>query len=341
MSKQRERDSKMPASKRNKKVKVESQVNSTLANSTENARVGASRASIVSGTLPPVRPASASINIPKVTRQKQEKTRAKSKKTRANAHVAQEPKRQAQIKTKRRRAGHKISSAEPREAVKRNTKSKKTMLLALGKAGTEHRVSFVIRVTVDEQGQPRRTEVEHARSGKKEIFPTLNVEKLATFMRACIGSPIQSEPVSTTSPSTARPEMPTPQLDGRLSRVAISEVNIFRDNTPGIMTLTLKPDEDILVQIHFRLEGPDASSATAQESSFQIKVFAQELTGGTSKLLTIYKANLVNDVLEYAPQVKIPGLSPGIYHLIIWVTLRTPMRLAAYHESLVIHVYGR
>ena len=44
--------------------------------------------------------------------------------------------------------------------------------------GAEQRVSFVVRLTIDEHGQARRTEVEHAKSGKKETFPALDVQRL-------------------------------------------------------------------------------------------------------------------------------------------------------------------
>lgn len=60
---------------------------------------------------------------------------------------------------------------------------------ALGEEGIERRVTFIIRLTVDERGQPRRTEVEHAQSGKKETFPGLDVQWLAAFMKACISLP--------------------------------------------------------------------------------------------------------------------------------------------------------
>ena len=53
----------------------------------------------------------------------------------------------------------------------------------------EKRISFILRLTVDEQGQPRRTEVEHARSGNKEAYPGLDLQRLAAFMEACISLP--------------------------------------------------------------------------------------------------------------------------------------------------------
>jgi hypothetical protein len=52
--------------------------------------------------------------------------------------------------------------------------------------GAERRVSFILRVTVDERGRPRRTEIEHAQSGQKETFPGLDVQRLAAFIKQCI-----------------------------------------------------------------------------------------------------------------------------------------------------------
>jgi hypothetical protein len=57
---------------------------------------------------------------------------------------------------------------------------------ALSEEGTERRITFIIRLTVDERGQPRRTEIEHAQSGQKETFPDLDVQRLAAFMKKCI-----------------------------------------------------------------------------------------------------------------------------------------------------------
>jgi len=66
----------------------------------------------------------------------------------------------------------------------------------------EKRISFILRLTVDERGQPRRTEVEHARSGNKETYPGLDLQRLAAFMEACISLP--NHP-TTDDPPTAGP----------------------------------------------------------------------------------------------------------------------------------------
>jgi hypothetical protein len=63
----------------------------------------------------------------------------------------------------------------------------------LGEEGTERRITFILRLTVDEQGQPRRTEIQHAQSGGKETFPGLDVQRLAAFIEACISLPNHPE----------------------------------------------------------------------------------------------------------------------------------------------------
>ena len=72
---------------------------------------------------------------------------------------------------------------------------------ALGEGGAERRVTFVVRLTVDEQGQPRRTEIEHAKSGEKETFPGLDVQRLVAFMKVCISLP--NHPGTDDPPSTS------------------------------------------------------------------------------------------------------------------------------------------
>jgi hypothetical protein len=73
-----------------------------------------------------------------------------------------------------------------RPAAKPQAENTKPPPTTLGEEGTERRITFVIRLTVNEQGQPRRTEIEHAQSGQKETFPDLDVQRLTAFMKKCI-----------------------------------------------------------------------------------------------------------------------------------------------------------
>lgn len=61
--------------------------------------------------------------------------------------------------------------------------------ITLADEGAERRVTFILRLTVDERGQPRRTEIEHARSGEREAFPNLDIQRLTAFMERCISLP--------------------------------------------------------------------------------------------------------------------------------------------------------
>jgi hypothetical protein len=204
--------------------------------------------------------------------------------------------------------------------------------------GAEQRVSFVVRLTVDERGQPRRTEIEHAQSGKKEIFPALDGQRLVTFMQAYLGPQVISEPLITPEPLPPIAEAAQPELPKPSANLTFSEVRIFRTGTSGDMALMLNAAEAFEVQARFQIQGPDALSLTTRESSYEMRVYAHELTGGSSTLLTRYQANLVRDVLEYTPQTPIPGLAPGLYRLLTLVTLSTPTKVVGYYEGPVFQV---
>jgi hypothetical protein len=243
----------------------------------------------------------------------------------------------AQSKTKSERTEAKGLSSKAKEAARIKAKTDASSLLALGEAGGEKRVSFVVRVTVDERGEPRRTEVEHVRSGKKEIIPALDVERLTAFVKACIGSPAQLEPVITLL-SPARRGTTSREFTKRAVSLTVSEVKVFREKSPGIMTLILDSDESFIVQVHFQLHGPDVLSLVADEFPYEMKVYSNEVTTGVSKLLTTHSANLVKGVLAYTAQVDAPGLSSGLYRLIIWITLHAPIKIADHYTRLIIHV---
>ena len=212
-----------------------------------------------------------------------------------------------------------------------------------GRAGEdegEQRISFIVRLTVDERGQPRRTEVEHAQSGKKESFPALDPQRLATFMEMCISPPLISEPTSPSVPSPVTEETRTPGPLGPASSLTVSDVRTFRKGAPGVTTLTLSPDEPFVIQAHLHLEGPEAPSLTAQAATLEMRVYAHEVTRGTSTLLITYSENLVENILEYTPQVLVPGLPPGLYRLVTLVTLQAPTKVVGHHDGPIVQVIG-
>lgn len=271
------------------------------------------------------------------TRLKAQKALAEAEEALATAQAQVEQERQARVKAEQARAEAERALAQARKAASVESESTELPSTTAEAEGAEQRVSFVVRVTVDERGKPLRTEVEHPQSGKKETYPALDVQRLAAFIKACISPPSIAEPIISPAPPPAeavRPESPKPAF------LTISDVQVFRMGVPGVMTLMLSPNETFVVQARFQLQGPEAPSLTAQESSFEMKVYANEVTGSTSRLLTTHRANTVKGVIAYTAQTQVPGLSPGLYRLFTLVTFRAPINLAGYHEGPIVHVAG-
>ena len=200
------------------------------------------------------------------------------------------------------------------------------------------RVSFIVRLTVDSYGQPRRTEVEHVLTGKKQNFRDLNGENLIAFMKGCI-SPTTAlvHTVSAASPSDKVAAKPLKSL-GPKSRLLVRDVQVLRPEELGLMTLTLMSEETFIVQIRFQIKGLETHSLIFHGAFYEIRIFANELTSGKSRLLTIYQADLFQDILEYTALAQVAGLSPGLYRLFTVVALGPPIMIGGFHGKIVIQV---
>ncbi|MBI1880746.1 MAG: hypothetical protein HYR94_21425 [Chloroflexi bacterium] len=254
--------------------------------------------------------------------------------------AAVEQERQTWAEAEQAKVETESTLAEVKKATEVETEKVELPLPAPGEGGAEQRVSFVVRLTVDERGQPRRTEVEHAQSGKKETFPALDAQRLATFMQACLSPSAIPEPSTPPVPPPAKLEAPIPETPRSVASLTLSDVRVFRMGDPASMALTLNPTEAFVVQTRFELQGLQAPALTAQASSYEMHVYAHEVTSGTSKLLTSYRGNLVGDVLEYTTQMQSPGLSPGLYRLVTLVTLQEPAKMIGHYEGPIIQVVG-
>lgn len=273
------------------------------------------------------------------TEQEAEKSPPKAQGALAATQTGVEPDRQARAKVKQTRAKAEKSSAKAKKVTRGKAKKEKLLPIGLEKEGAEQRVSFVVRLTVDEQGQPRRTEIEHAQSGKKEVFPALDVQRLVSFIQACI-SPISPKPATPAAPPPARACAPMSTTSPSAVSLTITDVQVFPIGTPSIIALTLNSDEGFTIQTRFRLQGPDAPSLAAQAFSFKVKVYIKEVTSNMSKLLSAYSAKLVKDVLEYTTQTQPLSLPGGLYRPTTLVTLDTPIKLAGFLDGPVVQVAG-
>jgi hypothetical protein len=260
-----------------------------------------------------------------------EKTRLKSDEALAKA---QEALKTAQAKVKRERqarAKAEKSLAEAQEA------------LAAARLKVEHpaqirRVSFVVRLTVYEQGQVGRTEIEHVESSRKQNFLSLDGERLVAFMKACTSPTIISEPTIPPIQSNEKAKAPILEPFRLKSNLIVSEVRVFHLGYSDSMTLVLTGEEPFGLRARFQLQGPDAQSLTTYASSFEIKLYANEVTSGESKLLTTYSAKLIQDLLEYTASTNVPGLAHGLYRLFTLVILSKPIKIGGYHDGPVIQV---
>ena len=200
------------------------------------------------------------------------------------------------------------------------------------------RVSFVVRLTVDEHGQPRRTEIEQVESSRKQNFLTLDGERLVAFMKACISPTIIPEPAIPPAPPPEKVEVPTPIPLRPKSSLIVSDVRVFRPEHPDFVALTLAPEESFVVQARFQLQGPAVQFLTTQAFSFEMKVYANEVTSGASMLLTTYSAKLIQDVLEYTASAEVPGLPLGLFRLFTVVILSAPVKMAGFYGKTIINV---
>lgn len=262
-----------------------------------------------------------------------EKTRPEWEEALAKAQAALKTARANLKRERQARAKAEQALAETQEA----------LAAARLKAGQEHqaqirRVSFVVRLVVDEHGQPRRTEVEEVESSRKQNFLGLDGERLVAFMKASFSDTIIPENPAHTAPPPEKPTTPTVGSPRPNSSLIVSDVQVFHSEDPDVSTLTLTPEQPFIIQARFLLRGPDSDSLTTQEPSYKMRVYANEVTSGNSKLLTSYSARLIPNVLKYTVPAEVPGLSSGLYRLFTVVILGVPIEMAGFYGKTIIQV---
>ena len=241
-----------------------------------------------------------------------------------------------QIKEKKR------TKPKSRESLTKAEKASQAALREVKQEGQYRarikRVSFVVRLTVDEKSQPGRTEIEHIPSGQKQNFPSLDAVCLLSFMRACIGpDQIPQDVIPTTN---TEKELITPILAPTEPRASliISNVQVFCRGITDFTTLMLTPEEPFMLQVHFQVQVPNAQELNLPESSFEIKIYASEISNGNSLLLKIYSAKLIQDVSKYTVPMELGGLPAGIYRLFTVITLHRPINLVGFYGKTYINV---
>lgn len=229
------------------------------------------------------------------------------------------------------------------EAEKALAEAEKALKTARLKTDQEHhvkirRISFVVRLIVGEHGKPLRTEIEQVESSRKQNFLGLDGERLVAFMKAYIDPIIIPKDAFDTVSSLEGLTTPQSGLISSKSSLIVSDVQVFRMEDLDNSTLYIPPNEPFIMQVRFLIQGLEAKTLTAKESSFKLKVYANEIFTGKSKLLRTYSATPIRNMLEYTAPVEVHGLSPGIYRLFTIILLHTTPIFAGFYGKTIIQV---
>lgn len=197
--------------------------------------------------------------------------------------------------------------------------------------GSGQRLSFIVRLMLDEHSDPRRTEIEDTHTRRKESFHTLNGDQLAAFMRSCI------RPVAIAASNFSH-EIPVPESTGESYTMNISDTLVFDKGAGDTTSLSFHAREAFVVQAGFHLQAEEESPGQVQDTDFDISVYANEIGGSHSQLMASSYGRLQEKVLDYTARVEAPGLSPGVYRLVTLVTLHTPRKRTGHYEGPIILV---
>jgi len=194
-------------------------------------------------------------------------------------------------------------------------------------------------LTVDEHNQFRRTEIEQVGSNRKQNFPSLDGEHIVAFIKACINPTITPEDAIYTVPPLEKQKKTNAGLIRPKSSLIVSGLQAYRLEDPDSWALILTREKPFGIKARFQLEGPEAQFLTTHTTSFEIKLYANEVTSGKSKILTTYSAKLIQNVLVYTAPAEVPGLPSGLYRLFIVVNLsEPPIKMTGFRGKTIIQV---
>ena len=239
--------------------------------------------------------------------------------------------RQDRLKAEKGRAEAKAALEEANRSVPVQVINEEAASKEYSGEGTEHRLTFIVRLMLDERGEPRRTEIEDMKKIRKESFHALNGEQLAAFMRSFL------HPVAVAATDFPR-EIPVPESAGEMYTVNISEPQVLDRESGNAISLSVKAREAFVTQARFQLRPAKDSTGEVHDSDYEISVFANEIGGSHSQLMASSYGRLQENVLDYMARMEAPGLPPGVYRLVTLVTLHTPTSMTGHYEGPIILV---
>src|SRR5688572_29397143 len=252
MAEQHDPENEMPVAEPDEETKVEIEKTRTegkvaqrRAKVDEKARLKAQKA--LAEAQEALTSAQAKVEQERESRIKTEKALTEVQEALSAVRLELEREHEARIEAEKRRA--EVERAFEASITKTDLgENTETPAKLLSEEEAERRVSFIVRLTVDTRGEPQRTQVVHARSGKKETFANLDGERLAAFMRSCISAVAIAERAIPLASSLVEPGIPTSEPPKQVSSLIVSDVRVFRLGVVSAMALPLSPEEDFEIQ---------------------------------------------------------------------------------------------
>lgn len=201
---------------------------------------------------------------------------------------------------------------------------------------TEHRESFILRLTLDEDNKVVRTGVTHVRSGREAPswagWDTAQLLELLseyvdlgkeTEARPAVAAATAGEP-ELALPAVAavgepQPALPTPPLP---SEVRLRELEVV-STASGIPQWSLEAGEPFVVRLAFDLQGTEPSSRAPL--AYNVTIVARTVGESRRQTRTVgARDGTLGGTGGAAVEVRSPGLPPGVYRLEGALRLREP-----------------
>jgi hypothetical protein len=139
-------------------------------------------------------------------------------------------------------------------------------------------------------------------------------------------------------PQGERREAPAPGRTDLALGPNVLDVRLLREGRPQVAALSVGLHETAIVQVRFVLRGADAHGLAAEESPFQVRVYAEDVTSGARSDVASHNAHLAKGSLEYELRMPALVLPMGLYRLVTVVSLEGPVRAIDYHEGPIVTV---
>jgi hypothetical protein len=119
---------------------------------------------------------------------------------------------------------------------------------------------------------------------------------------------------------------------------SVLDVRLLREGRPDVAALSVGLDENLAVRVRFVLRGADAHGLAAEESRFEVRVYAEDVTSGARSDVASHTAKLVDGSQEYEVEMQASALPTGLYRLVTVVALEAPVKAIEYHQGPVVNV---